>query len=282
MKLAISNIAWAPEDASTVYRLMHDRGVQGLEIAPALAFPGEDDPFVPSLSALRAFRAELAAFDISAISVQSLLFGVTGARLFGDLEEQRQFHAAMMRAIGFAERLEIGNLVFGSPANRCYPESLSEQQATGYAIDVFRDLGNAALKGGATLSIEPNPAAYGTNFLTTVSAAARFVNEIGHPGIGLNFDIGAAIMNGETDIGALAAASGNRVTHTHLSEPQLAPAPADVGRTREVVTALSKSGYDGWFSIEMRRPAEGGLAIVDAALGRGVEAISSMRSLHDA
>ena len=38
MRLAISNIAWKPSERESVYAILADQGVHGLEIAPAQAF----------------------------------------------------------------------------------------------------------------------------------------------------------------------------------------------------------------------------------------------------
>jgi sugar phosphate isomerase/epimerase len=282
MKLAISNIAWAPEDAPSIYRLMTAAGVRGLEIAPALIFPAEDDPFVPSSAAVSELMSELSRYGITMVSMQSLLFGVADARLFGDADAQARFEKAMLRAIRLAEMLEIGNLVFGSPTTRCYPSAMSAQDAEKHALAVFQRLGDAALAAGTTLAIEPNPAVYGTNFLTTVESAAQFVRAAEHPGIALNFDMGALIVNGETNVEGLFESADGRVSHVHLSEPQLAPAPADIDSARGIVAAVTRAGFDGWFSIEMRRPEENALITVEAAIARGVAAVSNVVVADDA
>lgn len=282
MKLAISNIAWKPDDASAAYRIMEKRGARGLEIAPGLSFPGESDPFAPSDAVVKALVADLSAYGISMVSMQSLLFGISDARLFGDINARQRFRSAMIRAIWLAERLEIGNLVFGSPANRRYPDHISEREAEEQAMEVFNHLGDVARSAGTTLAIEPNPAAYGTNFLTTVASTARFVTRVDHPAVRLNFDVGAMIMNDERDLEVLIAASRDRISHVHLSEPQLAPAPADVDHAKGIVVALSQAGYGNWFSIEMRSPTDDGLAVVDAALGKGAEAVALCGASLDA
>jgi hypothetical protein len=48
MQLAISNIAWSPEDTDAVYEVLSEIGVGGLEIAPGVLFAAEPDPFDPS------------------------------------------------------------------------------------------------------------------------------------------------------------------------------------------------------------------------------------------
>lgn len=257
---------------------MHAKGARGLEIAPALTFPSEEDPFVPSQAAVKALKADLEAHDISLVSMQSLLFGVSDAHLFGGVDARERFNVAMLRAIRLGEVLEIGNLVFGSPANRRYPDTMSAHCAFKHALEAFRQFGDMAQAAGTVLAIEPNPAVYGTNFLTTVASTADFVRKVDHPAIGLNFDTGALIMNGESDVTGIVAAADGRVSHVHLSEPQLAPAPADVNHARCVVSAIARTGYDRWFSIEMRRSVDSGLAEVEAALFRGVSAVSGARS----
>lgn len=60
MKLAVSNIAWTPEERRDVYDVMAETGVTGLEIAPGLFFHAAEDPFSPSEDVARAALAEIA------------------------------------------------------------------------------------------------------------------------------------------------------------------------------------------------------------------------------
>ncbi len=278
MKLAISNIAWSPDLARTAYGLMRDHGFTGLEIAPGLTFAGEADVFCPGAPALAAFRADLAEFGLRAVSMQSLLFGVSGAQIFGTPEELAHFEAAMGRAIALAEMLEIPNLVFGSPRNRAFPDGMSAQAVTDHSRAVFRRLGDRALAAGTTLALEPNPAAYGTNFLTTVEAAACYVAALDHPGVTLNYDLGALYMNGEqARAGALYDLAEGRVSHVHISEPNLAPAPADAESLTGIATALLSRGYDRWFSIEMRAPDNDVAKQIAHSLGRVAKAMAGAK-----
>ena len=273
MKLAISNIAWQPAQRDAAFELMAQNGFAGLEIAPGLAFEGEDDPWAPSPRAVADFEQAMARFGLRFVSMQSLLFGVCGAQLFGDAQEQQAFIGAMERAIGLAGRLGIPNLVFGSPRNRIIPEGMPRQSAMSGAIDFFRRLGEAACMFGARIAIEPNPVAYGTNFLNTMDETAEFVAQVGHPGISLNFDVGAVIMCGQIDrLEALFDAYSGLVSHVHLSEPNLTPSPSSVSVARQVKRMCADAGYDGWISIEMRAPDDRPVEIVSACMTRLVEA----------
>lgn len=267
MKLAVSNIAWSPNEAEDAYALLQAHGFTGLEIAPGLAFAGEADAFRPSAGAVHRLRASLDRHGLQLCSMQSLLFGVTGAQLFGTREERERIEAGLGRAIELADTLGVPNLVFGSPGNRAYPEAMGEERAHAEAADLFRRLGDHALRGGTRLAIEPNPAVYDTNFLTTVEAAARFVSALDHPGVTLNFDIGALIANGEVpQAGALFDLAGPRVSHVHISEPQLAAAPADSQSLATILASLTGRAYADWYSIEMRAPASGALEQLEESL----------------
>lgn len=254
---------------------MAQHGARGLEIAPGLAFPQEDDAFAPSPAAVRAFNSALSAHGVVLVSMQSLLFGVKDALLFGGQTEQANFLCGLERAIALANRLGIPNLVMGSPKNRVIPDELNHAAAEEIAIGSFRMLGEKARKAGVKIALEPNPAAYGTNFLNTLSETAAFAQRVDHPGVTVNFDIGALIMNEDYEqAGALYESAKRHVSHVHVSEPQLAPAPADAAAFARAATALKAAGYDGWFSIEMRRDNVQGVDAIDNALAICARALS--------
>jgi sugar phosphate isomerase/epimerase len=279
MRLAISNIAWRPAERLAVYRRMAECGAGGLEIAPAQAFPDEPDAFLPSQAAVARFRGELEIAGIRLVSMQSLLAGVAGARLFGTPAERETFKQGLSRAVALAGRLGIPNLVMGSPGNRVIPEGLARADAELIAVELFRRVGDICLRASTRLAIEPNAAAYGTNFLNTMPEAISFVRRVGHPGITLNFDIGALHMNGDfTNGGRLFAEAAAVASHVHVSEPGLAEAPADTegfaGLAREIIA----TGYTGWFSLEMRAVGERNIGVVEAALARTATALSTAES----
>lgn len=252
MKLAVSNIAWPAHERDAAYAILAHAGFTGLEIAPGLFLADAADPFAPTDAEVERALAPMQAAGLALVSMQSLLFGVSGAALFEGEEPRARLVAAMERAIGLAERLGIPNLVFGSPRQRAYPESMSAQQAQDQAADVFRSLGDRALAAGTRIAMEPNGRAYGTNFLNRIEEAEAFVRRVDHPAVVLNFDIGALHMEGDFDrVEAIAAQALDTIGHVHVSEPQLAPAPADPAQAARAIQALRKAGYTGWFSIEM-------------------------------
>lgn len=272
MKLAVSNIAWPVEDRDGAYALLSRNGIGGLEIAPAMFLDRAKDPFLPTDEEAGAALQAMTAAGLQLVSMQSLLFGVEGAAMFGDEAARTVLYQAMLRAIGLARRLAIPNLVFGSPRQRVIPDTIAKGDAEQIAVHVFRTLGAAAHDAGCRIAIEPNPAAYGTNFLNSVTEALDFVEAVDHPAITLNLDIGAMHMNGDFDLIDRMAGHADRISHVHFSEAGLGPAPADAVQAARVMKVMSAAGYRGWYSIEMRTPAEAPLAVLEQSIHRLIDA----------
>lgn len=269
MRFAASNIAWSYVERFEAYALLRDNGFTGLEIAPGLLFAEEADPFAPSPDGLKKRMAELADFDLQLVSMQSLLYGVAGASLFGQKAEVEKFVYGMNRAIELAGALGIGNLVFGSPRQRIIPPDMAREEARERMRDVFLPLGDLAATHDTFLALEPNPAAYGTNFMTSFPETLEVVRAVSHPRITLNFDIGALYMTER--FGFLAeyfAQAKPYVSHVHVSSANLAPAPESVSAAETILDVLVAKGYDGAVSIEMSAVKEGGLATLRQSVGR--------------
>lgn len=258
MRLSMSNIAWAPEERLDAYAAMAQAGFTGLEIAPGLFFHSCDDPFVPGDLQAREALAEIHDHGLSLVSMQSLLFGVQGAGLFDGDGARTALVKGMERAIDLAGRFGIPNLVFGSPAQRRVPVGMEMERAISEGAQVFRVLGDRAVQAGTTITVEANPAAYGTNFLNTLEEAADFVGKVDHETVRVILDLGAMHMNDAFDavprhIETLAP----RLGHVHVSEPELAPAPADAAALVPVLAGLKQHSYSKAVSIEMRRDESG-------------------------
>lgn len=280
MKLSMSNIAWTPEERVEAYSILASAGFTGLEIAPGLFFHAADDAFAPDDRTAAEALAEIADAGLSLVSMQSLLFGVSGASLFEGPEARAAFERGMHRAIALAGRFAIPNLVFGSPLQRRVPEGMVMADALAEAAEVFRRLGDAAAAAGTRIAIEANPAAYGTNFCNTLDEALGFVARADHRAIVPHLDLGAMHMNGDfASVPARIPSLAPHLSHVHVSEPDLAPAPADPAALVPVLCALDASGYTKAVSIEMKRAADG-LAAVRRAVAALAEASKAAEALH--
>lgn len=276
----MSNIAWLPAERLEAYAILAEAGITGLEIAPGLFFHAAEDPFAPSASVAEAALAEAAEAGLTLVSMQSLLFGVSGAGLFDGPEARAAFIAGMTRAIRLAGRFGIPNLVFGSPAQRRVPAGMAMADALEEGAAVFRQLGDLAAAEGTRITIEANPAAYGTNFCNTLDEAEAFAALVDHPAIALILDLGAMHLNAQfASVPARLPALTPLLNHVHVSEPDLAPAPADPAALLPVLQGLVAGGYSKAVSIEMKRAPEG-LAAVRGAVRRLVAAHQATEAAH--
>ncbi|SFK29579.1 sugar phosphate isomerase/epimerase family protein [Celeribacter neptunius] len=267
MKYAISNIAWSPCERLEVYGLLARLGICGLEIAPSLFFQGADDPLMPDKEHMANALHDIDDYGLTPVSMQSTLFGMGKAELFGTGMSAETFGMAMRKSILLAGELELGNIVFGAPKNRIRPVEMSLEAATGVAIAKFKEFGELAREQGVILGVECNPAAYGGNFLTLYDETVAFVRQVNHSNIGLTFDLGSMHMLGDEErIPDVIARDVDLISHVHVSSPFLAPVPSDMVALNTLITSLKQCGYEGWVSVEMKRPNQNGLEEIENSL----------------
>lgn len=246
MKLAVSNIAWSAEDAPQVLPLLRDGGITGIEIAPTMAWPNWDGATPQAAAALRRALADQ-GFAVPAL--QSILFARPALQVFADDPAPLLAHIAAVAALAGA--LGASAMVFGSPRNRLRGER-DPEAARDAAVPVFRALAAACHDAGTALAIEANPPQYGGDFLLRWQEAAELVARVAHPGIVLHLDTACTAMAGDDPIAAAAAANP---AHFHVSAPNLAPVDETSAIDhRAIAAALRQAGYQGWVSLEMRRP----------------------------
>lgn len=243
LKLSISNIAWTAENDQQVYRYMQNAGLSGLEIAPTRLFP--DKPYEKKLEAKEYAENLKKNYGFSICSMQSIWYGHS-EKIFGSDDERAVLLDYTKQAIDFAEKIGVGNLVFGCPKNR----RVGEDDDVDVAVEFFKELGDYAKERGTVLAIEANPVIYGTNFLNKTQEAIEFINRVGSKGFKLNLDFGTIVYNGES-IENLASYVP-LISHVHISEPNLNL--IEYRDEHKVLTRMLRdAGYDKYISIEMEK-----------------------------
>lgn len=241
--LAISNIAWAPEQDTEVYTLMHKYGVLGLEIAPTRIFP--ENPYGDLLRAKLWAERLLETEGFCVPSMQSIWYGRT-ENLFDSEEAREKLLQYSKQAVDFAAAVRCRNLVFGCPRNR----NIAEGADVSTAVVFFRDLGNYAAAHGCCIGMEANPPIYHTNYINTTQQALELVEKVDNPGFTLNLDVGTMLYTGE-DCSILKGKT-SLISHVHISEPYLKPIQSQLLH-RELTELLMTEGYSGYVSVEMAR-----------------------------
>lgn len=252
MRLAMSNIAWRPEERIPIYKQLAGMGVHGLEIAPGLLFPDCPDPLRPGPDIVRERLAEIAAFDLRIVSIQSIHFGADQAQLFGTASQRQLFTDRLIDAVELAASLHAPNIVLGSPKQRVRPPHLKAAEASLVAVQVLRQVGERASRVGTTLSVEVNPVEYGANFVTTFDEGIRLLEEIDHASVKMCLDMGTIALTEGNDLSELVRSVSPHLGHVHISDPYLARTPSDPALLRSLAAQLRDVEYAGWLSIEMR------------------------------
>lgn len=246
MRLSISNIAWDTAEDEKIAALLQGVGVDAIDIAPGKYFPAPADAKIEDISKVKNWWAER---GIEITGLQALLFGTTGLNVFAGTKNQTSLlnHLAGVCRVGAG--LGATRIVFGSPKNRDR-SGLSDQEALDVAIPFFRRLGDIAQSFGVTICLEPNPASYGANFMTTSAQTVEVVREVAHPSIGMQLDTGALTMNGEDVFEVLQSMSG-LIGHIHISEPNLLPIGNGATDHKKMAQAIRQYLPNHVLTIEM-------------------------------
>lgn len=217
MRISISNIAWATDLDDDVAQILRENEIDAIDIAPPKYFP---DPGAASNDQILEVKHWWQERGIEIVGMQSLLFGTTGLNLFSNDEQiVSDMLEHLTHICRIAEALGAKFLVFGSPKNRDR-SGLDEQHTLNIARRFFHRLGDIAGNHGVTICLEPNPVAYGANFMVDTPSTAAVVEVVDHPAIRMQLDIGALTMNHE-DPDEMLQAYAPLIAHIHASEPQL-------------------------------------------------------------
>jgi sugar phosphate isomerase/epimerase len=252
LKLTISNIAWHAEEDEAVAAVLNAAGVPAIEVAPTRLFA---DPIGSTREQRQAERERWRDRGLSISSAQSLLFARPELRLFGPAEERQEMLRFLQELCAFCAQLGAGPLVFGSPKARRRGD-LQVDEAFAIAVEFFRELGTRAAEEGCCVCIEPNPPAYGCDFVTTSDEGLALVEAVGSPGFGLHLDAAGMFLAGENPVAAVRR-HALRLRHFHLSAPNLELPRPDSLDYRAILTELKAGGYAGWVSVEMRAAERG-------------------------
>ena len=95
--------------------------------------------------------------------------------------------------------------------------------------------------------------------INSTAKALLFVNTINKPNLGINLDVGHANMGGETlaEAVALMKRFGNRLLHLHLNDnyratdDDMIPGSVHTLGMGGVLLVAQKTGYDGWYSLDI-------------------------------
>jgi hypothetical protein len=210
LRLLVSELGWPLELDPVMEPFLRSQGICDREIVPTKR--NWD---------LREYRA--------VYSAQSLLYGMT-IQIF---QEQERFLSLMHDRIRRLAAIGTRILIFGSPLQRVYSGE--------DAIGLFRKIGDICRTHDVVLCIENVARAYGSTWCTTAAETADFVNQVNHPAIRMNLDVGSMRLEGETTIPDIAL-----IGHVQISFPKLGQ-----WETPDIDLRALLSKWTGRISLEM-------------------------------
>jgi len=147
-----------------------------------------------------------------------------------------------------ASALGLKVAVLGSGGNRNIPEGMKPEVADEQFTKVLKICGDAALKYGVKIAIEPLS---DCNFVVTLEDAVKFAKAAAHPAVGVLNDFYHSARNGE-DITTSLKAAGELIYHMHIACPEGRKMPTieDKGVILGFCDELKKTGYDARISLE--------------------------------
>lgn len=148
------------------------------------------------------------------------------------------------------------------PGRRRTPDEWS------WAVEAYQRLGDTLVRHGITLAIEPLNR-FETYFLNTAADAARLVEEVNHPSVGVLFDTFHANIE-EKSIGDGYRTVGRHLKHVHTCENDRGIPGSGHVEWDDVFRALGEVNYHGWLTIESFGFAIGNLSAA-AAIWRDIE-----------
>lgn len=226
-------------------QLLQAVGISCVDLAPGKYFP---DPATTTDRQIAVVRGRWESWGFAVAGMQSLLFGTSGLNLFDETNSRMLERLGQIAHVGAG--LGAPSMTFGSPHQRVRGE-LDDRGAHAVALDFFYRLGDVAAAAGIIVCIEPNPAAYGCDFLVGTEEAATFVRALGHRAVRLQLDVGAMKMNEEPP-GVTIAATAAVIGHVHASEPGLVQLGEAEAPHEEAAAALRDIRPDLTVTVEMK------------------------------
>lgn len=256
MELAVSSIAWTPEEEIGVASKLQELGVKNVELAPTKIW---DDPTRATEEEIHKVVTWWSQKDIAIVAFQSMLFARPDLKIFESEQNRMDCLEYLKDFTILAGRMGAKRMVFGSPKNRQRGD-MSYDNAFSIAKNFFYEIAKTAEENGVIFCIEPNAPQYNCDFITNANEGAELVRAVNHPGFGLHLDTACMALAGD-DIESSIRTHGDLIKHFHISSPML-----DQVEEREdvdhigVSRVLHEIGYKQTVSIEMR-PADKGLNV---------------------
>lgn len=246
-------------------QIARDAGYTGWEVAP---FMITDDLATYSADQRKQYRESVESAGLQIIGLHWLLAKTEGFYLTSPDETIRQNTSKYFCLLAHLCR-DLGGdvMVLGSPQQRNFPPSQTEEQAMEAAAACLRDVVPTLEECGVRIAIEPLGRGEG-NFLNTAALGRDLMQRVGSDQVGLHLDV-KAMSDEPTPVPQIIRENADVMMHFHANDPNLlGPGMGEVD-FRPIFAAIKEVGYTGWTSVE----------VFDYSLGAEAIATQSMANM---
>ncbi len=248
MKFAICHELYEHLDWAAQCRRIAEAGYGGIEVAP---FTISADLAAVPTSVFAGMREEAARNGLEIIGLHWMLARTAGLYLTSPDAAVRRKTTEYLRILaGICRQLGGTVMVFGSPQQRSLLPGVSAEQATEYAVEVFRDASATFADQDVVLCLEPLTRKE-TDFINTCDQAMDIIRQVAHPSVMLHQDV-KAMLGAETDsIPDLIHRHKKFCKHFHVNDSNLLGPGMGETDFHPILKALIESRYRGWVSVEV-------------------------------
>ena len=241
-RIAYSTNAYTEWPLFEAIRDIRNRGFDGVEILADVphAFPPSDPA---------AIRSALDGFPVSNINGNTYQGEFRPSLIDPDPDERQRRIKYVRDLVGLAREIGAHTICTSSGF---LPGQFSKEQAYGLMVDALREiLVGAEGDPPVRVGIEYEPGF----FIGSASELLPLLDEIHHPLLGVNLDVGHAVCVGE-DTGRVIESFAGRIWNIHVEDiaervhKHLVPGHGSIDFTR-IREELDRTGYDGFLTLEI-------------------------------
>jgi sugar phosphate isomerase/epimerase len=247
MKFAICNETFLDWPIARGFDFAAECGYTGVEIAP-FTIDTDARRITAAQRAETRHAADKAGLEI--IGLHWLLAKTEGLYLTSPDAATRERTRDYLRVlIELCHDLGGKVMVFGSPLQRILLPGVSNDQAMGYAAEVFRAVAPDLESANVTLAIEPLSPEWGP-FLNTAAEGVQLIEMVGSPNVRLHLDC-IAMATESIPISDLLCQNRQVLEHFHANDPNKQGPGMGSLDFHPIFEALGEIDYRGWVSVEV-------------------------------
>ncbi len=247
MKFAICNETFLDWPIARGFDFAAKCGYAGVEIAP---FTIDTDARRITTATRHEVRHAADAAGLEILGLHWLLAKTEGLYLTSPETATRQRTTDYLRSlVALCHDLGGHLMIFGSPQQRVLLPGVTNDQAMGYATEIFTAIVPELEAAGVTLAIEPLSPEWGP-FLNTAADGVQLIEKIGSPNVRLHLDC-IAMSTESIPIPTLLKQHRQLLAHFHANDPNKQGPGMGSLDFHPIFAALGEIDYRGWVSVEV-------------------------------